>query len=79
MCRTHVATMKTANERMAAIECGSDSDAALGLTFNRLSPSSGPAHRNSWNWAWVSSIPEAVRKTSQRRMNTFHPSIEELD
>ena len=39
MRRTHVATGMTANERMAAIKCGSDSDAALGLAFNRLSPS----------------------------------------
>ena len=71
-----MATGVTANERMTAIKCGSDSDAALGLAFNRLSPSSGSAHWNSWNGAWVSWMPEPVRKTSQRRMNTSHYSIE---
>ena len=53
-----------------------DCDVACLLAFKMLSPSAGPAHWKSWDGADASSIPEPELNTSQRRVNTFHSSMD---
>jgi len=50
-------------------------EAACGLAFRRLSPSSISAHWNNWEGADSSLMSDPVRKTSQRRVNTFHSYV----
>ena len=76
MRRTPVATGITARERMASSRSGKVLEAASGLALRRLSPSSFSAHWNNWEGADASSMPDPVRNTSQRRVNTFHSSVE---
>ena len=71
-----VATGITARERLASSRSGKVVDAACGLALRRLSPSSFSAHWNNWEGADSSSMPDPVRKTSQRRVNKFHSSVE---
>ena len=49
--KTPVAIGMTARDRMAASSSGRLLEAAFGLAFRRLSPSSVPAHWNSWEGA----------------------------
>ena len=70
-----MATGIIAKERMAASSWVRVPEAALGLALRRLSPSSVPAHWNSWEGAEASSMPEPDLKTSQRLVKTFHSSI----